>query len=300
MKTVPKLGRLALVESGYPIEYFLLKIFLGGYCQRRGMSFFTASPKQLKDPCFFSSSYTPFAGVVILGPRSDYDLGNYLNPKARNNLIQYANNGGSIIGINKGFSMLCTSQRHRNKTVGNMHTLGFLPGTAQNTLERKRAETRRPKSVWLQTTVTPIRLTNLSSTHQHPIPMVYWNGPSFFPDSNDIISLMNYAELESDKSPLGELAAVMRSYGDGSVLGIGPHPEISSQILTSTSFANLGFNRLSDPNGSHTSGLEAALREGDEKRLHFLDLLLDLNLKNSVQGSRSLRIGRDHADRVIV
>lgn len=295
MNTFSVLGRLVLVDHGQPFESFFIEAWLKDYCQRKGILFFTIPPKNLTNPYFFSSSPSPLACVVILGTRSDYDLMTYLSRAAKENLIQYAKSGGSIVGIDRGFGMLCSRYNHissftKSKVI--IPALGLLPGVTHNTLEQQLVETRCPTEAWQQMSVTPIRFTNLQSTHNHPNPMVYWDGPSFFPYTNDIMPLMNYAGLETEKYPLGELAAVMRKVDDGSVLGIGPHPEISSELLGSNLFAHWHLHHFCKPQKKHFSQLQEQLRIDEKMRLSYLATMFDLNLQNSAHGSRSLRMGR--------
>ena len=250
---------------------------LGPYAKSRGLSLQVTTPKAALSVDFLHSSVSPLAMVVIPGARSSTAFRAALGAQGFQNLREYVQRGGGIFGICQGFYLLSTSIHYvdlAGQVKTNDDNLGLLPGLTRGDIQAVYAQSfsgedgrmlqkSREKASWHDTFVTDVVI----SSQKKPVSCFYWGGPVYHPDPLLSVSSFNLlGRYRAISSVRQTFALASRQVGEGMVLGVSPHLEVSSRQLREMPGASL-FDR---DNGAYRYALADQLEGDDARRLGML------------------------------
>jgi len=139
------------------------------------------------------------AVLVIGGTGEDLDpIVTQFTPRIREALDEYLHDGGRYLGICGGAFLASTGWEEES---GWVEMLDLVPAESDDL------------RMGIEPRIMPVRW--LGETH----PMYYQNGPTFYlvPSTESVRVIARYRD--------GQIAALLSSYGHGTVAVVGPHPE---------------------------------------------------------------------------
>ena len=219
-------GRIAVLSTDVAVGWFVVNA-LKPYAEARGLAVLAVPPRAALNKEFLNTPHNPLALLVIPGARSSLAFRQQLGEAGFGNLRDYARYG-AILGICQGFYLLSTHIRYKDmggNEKENNNNLNLLPGVTYGDMRTTEAFTR-PAEGWYEADVLSVRFSSFTKKRgqTEDISCFYWGGPVYSP-SEPVKPLACYPSFRT------MIAAASRTQGEGCVVGLSPHLEVSSSLL---------------------------------------------------------------------
>lgn len=271
-KAMPPTARFVVLCTDLPAAGFLLQR-LESY-REQGIAIEVATPQEARQPRLLRDVSCPVIGVFIPGARSSQPFREQMGPKGFEYLREFVRQGGSLIGICQGFYLLSDTIHYLpadgSPAKGSRQNLGLLPGITLGDLRAQLGPTEKYYAGWHSTTVAQLRVQLPGERLPTEVSTFYWGGPVYLPHAEalGVQALGHYDIARVGVAP--PIAIAARSFGKGRVLGIGPHLEVSSDMLLHAKHLHL----FDHDDGSYRRQLAAQLKPYDHSRAVLFDRLL--------------------------
>jgi glutamine amidotransferase-like uncharacterized protein len=267
-------GRLVVLCTDLPATRFLLER-LETYCQN-GIQLEVVEPKAVRQTRLLRDPTCPVLAVFIPGARSSQPFREQMGPKGYEYLRSYVQHGGGLIGICQGFYLLSDTIHYLTadglQAKGSRQNLGLLPGTTIGDWRAQLGPAERHYTGWHSTTTARLRIALPGDRTQQEVDSFYWGGPVYLPHADQLsIQALGYYDA-SRVGIVPPIAIAARRIGQGMALGIGPHLEVSSDMLLGAAELCM-FDR---DDGSYRRQLAAQLAPTDTLRAQLFDRLIRL------------------------